>query len=227
MAMEPYSEHAAAMYKLHSNDDWLRRRQGLALPALPPTTNQARQYFFTKIREFSTLASDTGKRTIDYGKFAQEWNQSADGITCFYITPEVLGAYAKTWEKINNVRASKELISDRLETIRQSSDIFAASSSAFPACLTGSPSAIHPIKGVIDLEQVQPTPSSLSTQLAISHPSIPLSTSSFHQLQSTSTVNTAMEVISDNPDQALQEIGGDTRYIILQSFKSLIFILFC
>jgi hypothetical protein len=108
MAMEPYSTHAAATYKLHSNDDWLRRRQGLALPALPPTTTEARQYFFTKIREFSTLASDAGKSKIEYGKFAQEWNRSADGITRFYITTEVLSAYAKTWEKINNIWASKE-----------------------------------------------------------------------------------------------------------------------
>jgi hypothetical protein len=209
MAMEPYSTHAAATYKLHSNDDWLRRRQGLALPALPPTTTEARQYFFTKIREFSTLASDAGKSKIEYGKFAQEWNRSADGITRFYITTEVLSAYAKTWEKINNVKASKELISDKLETIRQSSKIFAASSSTFPEFLTGSPSSIHPRKGVIDLDQVQPIPPSLSTQLAISRPLITSTAFSVYQPQTTSTTDIAQEVTMS--DQGLQEIDEDLR----------------
>ena len=37
--MEPYNEDAAVKYnKLSSNENWLRKRQGLALPALPPTT---------------------------------------------------------------------------------------------------------------------------------------------------------------------------------------------
>ena len=74
MAMEPYSDTAAATYKLKSNDDWLRCQQGLALPALPPPTPEAHQYFFTKIQEFSILASNSGKGRIDYQLFAQEWN---------------------------------------------------------------------------------------------------------------------------------------------------------
>jgi hypothetical protein len=60
MAMEPFSEQAASAHKLKPNDDWLRHQQGLALPALPPTTPEAHQYFFLKLREFSTLASSSG-----------------------------------------------------------------------------------------------------------------------------------------------------------------------
>src|SRR5262245_60247171 len=114
MAMEPYSKHAAGTYKLSPNDDWLRQRQGLALPVLPPTTSEARQYFFSNIRKWSTQINITHKRNINYEAFAQEWNRTADGVNRFYVTTEVLKAYAKIWEKINNIRASKELISDKL-----------------------------------------------------------------------------------------------------------------
>ena len=176
MAMEPYSDIAAATYKLKSNDNWLRRRQGLALPALPPTTLEARQYFFTKIQEFSILASNSGKGRIDYQLFAQEWNQSADGKNRFYITTEVLAAYAKTWEKTNNVQASKELISGKLDFICQSQEIFAAPQSAFPSFLTGSSTAVHPQQGVADHDQMQQIPPSLSTELAISQPLVSLHT---------------------------------------------------
>ena len=55
--MEPYGAAASAQYPLNSADDWLRKRQGLALPVLPPTTPEARKYFFSKIREFSEAAS--------------------------------------------------------------------------------------------------------------------------------------------------------------------------
>jgi len=168
MAMEPYSEHAAATYKLSVSDDWLRRRQDLALPVLPPTTPEARHYFFSKIREF---ASATGK--INYDMFTQQWNQSANGVTRFYVTTEVLRAYAKTWEKMNNVKASKELISDKLEMIQKSREIFAASHSPFPTFLIGSSSSAQPSRGVIDLGESQSIPPSLSTELAISHPLIP------------------------------------------------------
>ena len=175
MAMESYSEHAASMYKLKPNDDWLRCQQGLALPALPPTTPEARQYFFSKIHDFSTIASTSGKREIDYETFSREWNQSADGKTCFYITTEVLlSAYAKTWEKTNNVQASKELISDKMESICQSHEVFAVPQTAFPTFLTGSSNSVHPHHGVAELNQMESIPPSLSTELAISHPSIQL-----------------------------------------------------
>ena len=57
--------------------------------------------FFYKIRHFAALESENGLGKIIYEAFAQEWNQSAqaDGVVCFYVTPEVLSAYAKNWEK--------------------------------------------------------------------------------------------------------------------------------
>jgi hypothetical protein len=204
MAMEPYNKHTADACKLNSNDDWLRRRQGLALPALPPTTDEARQYFFSQIREFSTLASTTGKRKIDYEMFAREWNQSADGTTRFYITTDVLCAYAKTWEKISNIHASKELISDKLENIRKSRDIFAAPQVEFPTFLTGSSSSAHPRHGVIDLDQAKSIPPSLSMELAISRPPIALLIPSTHQTHNTSTINTESEFTTAEP--SLQEV---------------------
>ena len=72
------------------------------------------------------------------------------------------------------MKASKELISDKLDHIRQTRDIFAAPQSPFPNFLTGSSTAVHPQQGVIDLEQTQPIPPSISTMLSISHPSISL-----------------------------------------------------
>jgi len=54
---------------------------------------------------------------IDYEKFACEWNSSADGKDRFYVTTEVLTAYAKTWEKNSNIRASQDLISNQLDMV--------------------------------------------------------------------------------------------------------------
>ncbi|KAJ6616822.1 hypothetical protein B0H10DRAFT_2219161 [Mycena sp. CBHHK59/15] len=79
--MASYSDEAASKFELNSSEDWLRRRQGVALPILPPTTLDARKYFFTEIRKFAALASSTGKKRIDFEAFAREWNGSADGKT--------------------------------------------------------------------------------------------------------------------------------------------------
>jgi hypothetical protein len=49
LGMEPYSDAAAQLFKLNSSDDWLQKWQGLALPALPPTTLEACRYFVSKI----------------------------------------------------------------------------------------------------------------------------------------------------------------------------------
>jgi len=62
-----------------------------------------RQYFYTNIREYAALASADGKGKINYELLAQDWNQSADGKDCYYVTAEVLSAYVKTWKKINNI----------------------------------------------------------------------------------------------------------------------------
>lgn len=162
--MEPYSEEAAETYPLNKNDDWLRKRQGLALPILPPTTLDARNFFFKQIRRFADEASLNGKQKIDFETFAQEWNQTADGKERFYITVEVLSNYAKSWEKATNIRASEELIAEQLSKIRESRQIFEAPNTAFPVYLTSNARQIHPSQGVIDNFD----PPSLSTDLPLS-----------------------------------------------------------
>jgi len=135
--MEPYDENAALKFNLKNHsDDWLRKRQGLALPVLPPTTLEARKYFFAKIRWFAALASESRKSKVDFEAFAREWNQMADGKDRFYVSTEVLAAYAKTWEKTSNIRASQELVSEQLDHVRQTANIFVASQLPFPSYLT-------------------------------------------------------------------------------------------
>jgi hypothetical protein len=168
LAMEPYSESAAQTFKLSSNDNWLRKRQGLALPALPPTTSEARKYFFTKIREFSEVATTEKKKKVNFEAFAREWNRTADGKERFYVTFEVLSAYAKTWEKANNVRASQELMSGQLQEVKKTADIFLATKKPFPSYLTSESTQIQPSRGVIVIEELA-VPSSLSTESELSH----------------------------------------------------------
>jgi hypothetical protein len=177
LSMEPYTEMASTMFKLNASDHWLRKRQGVALPVLPPTTLEARQYFFTKIRELSTLASSEGKSQIDYERFACEWNSSADGKDCFYVTTKVLTAYAKTWEKNSNIRASQDLISDQLDMVQQTSHVFAAPQQPFPHFLTAPPTSIQPCKGILEISDAEDQarcqtviPPSLNTNLSISRP---------------------------------------------------------
>lgn len=170
--MEPYSNQAAILFKLNSSDDWLRKRQGLALPALPPTTLDAHDYFFSKMPVFASLASSNGKGKIDYEAFAQEWNWSANGKDHFYITMEVLAAYAKSWEKTSNIRASQELVSDKMKTIQKTSKIFSALHQPFPSFLTAVPISVQPSQVIIDLEEF--VPPSLSIALPQSLPCINL-----------------------------------------------------
>ena len=95
--MQLYNEHTATAFQILASDDWLRCQQALALPVLPPTTFEACQYFFTKIREYAALASADSKGKINYELFAQDWNQPADGKDHYDVTVEVLFAYVKTW----------------------------------------------------------------------------------------------------------------------------------
>lgn len=172
--MEPYTESAAQTFKLSSNDNWLRKRQGLALPALPPTTPEARKYFFTKIREFSEVATADKKKKVNFEAFAQEWNRTADGKERFYVTFEVLSAYSKSWEKANNVRASQELMSGQLQEVKKTAEIFLANGKPFPPYLTTDSSQIQPSRGVIAIEE-SAVPPSLSTEPphwhSLAHPS--------------------------------------------------------
>jgi hypothetical protein len=162
-----------APHQLNSSDDWLRQRQGLALPVLPPTTPEARQFFFTEIVKYAAAAGKDGKTNVDYSAFAQEWNRSADGKLRFYVTPEVLAAYAKTWEKNTNIKASQDLIADALDVILQTSQAFSATNQPFPDFLTALPSSVHPLKGVLeDTSASTALPASLSTSLAVSQPDL-------------------------------------------------------
>jgi hypothetical protein len=166
--MQPYNENTAAAFQIPASDDWLRRRQALALPVLPPTTPEARRYFFVKIKEYAALASADGKGKIDYQLFARDWNQSADGKDRYYVTAEVLSAYAKTWEKVNNIRASREMIPDKMDLIGQSRDIFAGQHLPFPDFLTGSATSVQPQQGMIDFDSAQSIPPSISIELTTS-----------------------------------------------------------
>jgi hypothetical protein len=156
---------------INSSDDWLRRRQGLALPVIPPTTPEARRFFFSEIAKYAATASNEGKNKINYIAFAQDWNRSADGKFRFYVTPEVLAAYAKTWERNSNVKASQDLIADGLDTISRTSQVFSAIDQPFPDFLTDLPSSDHPMGGVLENTMDPSTlPASISTNLAVSRP---------------------------------------------------------
>ncbi|KAJ3508637.1 hypothetical protein NMY22_g16549 [Coprinellus aureogranulatus] len=62
--MEPYTESTRLKFqKLSLNDDWQRKKEQLALPILPPTTPEARHFFFQLYRKYSLAASNTtGKK---------------------------------------------------------------------------------------------------------------------------------------------------------------------
>ncbi|KAJ7509193.1 hypothetical protein B0H11DRAFT_2427416 [Mycena galericulata] len=162
--MAAYDDAAATTFKLNSNNDWLRRRQAVALPILPPNTPEARKYFFSKIGTFVAEAAANGKRKINYIDFAKEWNRSADGKNRYYVTADVLSAYAKTWDKTNNARASQELISAKLDLVHQTGEIFQKPTIPFPDYLKGVASSQHPRKGVVKLTDStnQTVPSSIA-----------------------------------------------------------------
>ncbi|KAJ2916235.1 hypothetical protein MD484_g4176, partial [Candolleomyces efflorescens] len=154
-SMEPHSKETCGNFpRLNASDDWLRSRQGLALPVVPPTTLSARKYFFTKLHSFSETAIASGKKKVDFEAFSREWNRTADGMERFYITPEVLSAYAKSWEKVSNIRASQELLNEQMVTSRLSTQILAAETQPFPPHLTASPVQPVPLDGLLDLNDL-------------------------------------------------------------------------
>jgi len=170
--MKPFNANAVTTYagKINSSDDWLRRRQGVALPVLPPTTPEARQYFFTQIRHLAGEASRNGKGKINFEHFAFEWNQSADGKHRVYVTTEVLSAYARTWEKASNARASQEIISDQIHEVQLSRDIFAAADHQFPQLITNMGDLAEPLKGVLNVQELPAAqlPASISIEATMS-----------------------------------------------------------
>ncbi|KJA22002.1 hypothetical protein HYPSUDRAFT_202494 [Hypholoma sublateritium FD-334 SS-4] len=173
LGMDSFNENSPI---LNASDDWPRRRQGLALPVIPPTTPEARRFFFSEIAKYVAAASTENKQQINIVAFSQDWNKSADGKSRFYITPEVLIAYAKTWEKNTNIKASTDLISDALDVISRTSQIFAAANEPFPKYLTALPLSDQPREGLLeditDAVESSTIPASISTSLAVSRPAI-------------------------------------------------------
>ena len=137
---------------LAPSDDWLRQRQALALPVLPPTTKSARKYFFDQLNKFSRLAVTSGRKKIDFEAFSCEWNGTADGKERFYITPEVLATYAKSWERVSNIWASQDLISQQMGAAALSASVFAAENQPFPPGLVAGATQMDPSQGVLDLQ---------------------------------------------------------------------------
>jgi len=81
---------------------------------------------------------------------------SISQLKCF------LHMYAKTWEKVNHICASQEMI-------HQSHEIFSAHHLPFPNFLTGTASSVQPCQGVINIDPTQPGPASISVELWVSH----------------------------------------------------------
>lgn len=87
---------APEAFKLQSEgDDWLQKRQGLALPALPPTSSEARNYCFTQVWKYGA----NGRQTINFEAFARKRNQRADGKDRFCNMVEVLSGYANKQQR--------------------------------------------------------------------------------------------------------------------------------
>lgn len=151
--MEPMTPEALEKFPIkRSSYIWMRKRERLALPILPPTTLEARRFFFKKVSAFTDTSSSSsgGKGKIDYVAFSQEWNRTADGETRFYVTPEILKTYAAYWEKICNIRASQELMNQALASTASSARIFAAEDQPFPSFLVAAPSEPKPTSGLLE-----------------------------------------------------------------------------
>ena len=173
--MALYDEHARALYsKLSKSNDWLRQRQGLALPVLPPSGLKARQYFFSQHHQYALLAANRNQKSIDYIGLARDWNKSADGHSRFYVTSELLQVYAKTWAKATNIRASQELFSNELGEVRSTEALFQAPHHPFPDFLTENVVPEQPSQGILDLDPSEnhEVPPSLSIALPQSLPII-------------------------------------------------------
>ncbi|KAJ6483049.1 hypothetical protein DFH09DRAFT_1106993 [Mycena vulgaris] len=148
-------------FKLNSNDDGLRQRQGVAHPILPPKSLDARKYFFTSIRAYAAKASAHGKKKINYELCAKEWNRTADGV---------LSAYAKSWgKKTSNSHASQAFIAAKINLVHQTGVLFLASSAQFPESLKGITVSENRHRSVLEINENQVIPGSSAVQLAISH----------------------------------------------------------
>ncbi|KAK7025723.1 hypothetical protein R3P38DRAFT_2778525 [Favolaschia claudopus] len=176
---------------------------GVALPIVHPTSPEARTYYFANVGDFVIEASASGQRKISNENFARRWNSTADGKTRFFITADILAAFAKSWEKTNNARASQELISAKVDMARQTRQLFQDNNNLpFPTSLLGTATSSHPQEGVLEFDAENPSlPSSISTELAISRPHIPPPQQS--QASSSTSVSNAGQARS-HPSNTIQ-----------------------
>ncbi|KAK7012668.1 hypothetical protein R3P38DRAFT_3323885 [Favolaschia claudopus] len=162
--MEPYNEQTATRFKLKGSNDWLRQRQAVALPILPPSTPTAHQFYFRELPRFISSEANGKKRRVDNLGFTQHWNSTADGKSRFYITVEILEAYAKIWAKSNNSRASEELNMDRVKRVEETQKVLATPNFSFPDFLTGISQSVQPSRGVLEVDSsAELVPASIST----------------------------------------------------------------
>ncbi|KAL7410044.1 hypothetical protein BDY24DRAFT_444398 [Mrakia frigida] len=160
--------------KQTASQDWLRQKQGVALAILPPTTLFAMRYFH-KTQPSFVVTGRGGKTSVNWVGFAQGWNETADGVERTYITPDMLMAYSKRFEKASNTRATLAKAPDdirRIEEMRtalNNPEIPFPSSSSIPSSVQPTPS-----NGADSLADL---PSSLSLDVPISRPIPPLQTS--------------------------------------------------
>lgn len=158
--------------KIRADDDWMRKRQGLRLPIHSPSTQAAKQYWFTKIKQYAQAASQLGRSDIDKLAFVRDWNESADGIDRFYITVEIMEVTSKSWEKVNNIHASQELVANHLHVLDETRRVF-KNGITFPGEIAQT-DPLHlptPTQGRLeDLPTPGPLPASISSQLSVSRP---------------------------------------------------------
>ncbi|KAK4700876.1 hypothetical protein P7C70_g5367, partial [Phenoliferia sp. Uapishka_3] len=170
LGMRAYDDTSTPRVKLNSSNDWLRRRQGVALPILPPSTVAARQFYFKKLPTFFSAKTSGGKLTFKLEEFAVSWNHTADGVERVYITPELLSAYGKVWDRVNNQRATEDLVSEGLSELKISTTVIQHPANTFPTFITGARQIpFDPTSAALLFPQDE-RPSSLSISVSNSNP---------------------------------------------------------
>ncbi|KAJ7589234.1 hypothetical protein C8J56DRAFT_888828 [Mycena floridula] len=123
---------------------------------------------FQRIRHFAAVVTTSRKTNFDYQAFAQEYNQTADGKRRFYVTTEILDEYAKSWEKVANIRTTQEMVSEGLKAVRQTKEAFAAPTFSSPDYLTGKATFTQPTNGVYEFIDSELVPDSLTLTSSVS-----------------------------------------------------------
>ncbi|KAJ7866110.1 hypothetical protein B0H13DRAFT_1898278 [Mycena leptocephala] len=90
-----------------------------------------------------------------------------DTLLCY---GDVLSTYSKTWEKISNIRASQDLISAKIDLVRQTGELFSHPSS-IPRIIERKPDGSSTSSGVVTSMMTKKSRFHFH-RLAISHPRI-------------------------------------------------------